>query len=275
MAELLYTLKAWLTVPDAAAHLSIAFGQEVIEAEVLRLGLDGHLTLSVNFVNETEGRLVSREQATARKSDPSAPVQVSDLFPEGKNFTFTAGGYDAESEKVELISIDGICELAMLGHERVCVENEYQRLTGGPAVDIADLNGTFVIRPDGTLCQLHTRVLNSRGALSSLPARTLPDGADLVVRTTALDDLKARISESSSPDGDEPRSVDKPLRTTERTSLLIIIAGLAKLAQIDVAKPSTAGKTIQVEIDKLGAKLGQRTIEEHLKRIPDALERKG
>lgn len=48
MAELLYRLKKWLTVPDAAAHLSIAFGEEVTEADVLRLGLDGHLTLSVN-----------------------------------------------------------------------------------------------------------------------------------------------------------------------------------------------------------------------------------
>ena len=27
MAELLYKLKEWLTVPDAAAHLSIAFGE--------------------------------------------------------------------------------------------------------------------------------------------------------------------------------------------------------------------------------------------------------
>ena len=37
MAELLYELREWLTVSDAATHLSIAFGQEVTEAEVLRL----------------------------------------------------------------------------------------------------------------------------------------------------------------------------------------------------------------------------------------------
>jgi hypothetical protein len=36
-------------VPDAARHLSTLFGEEVREADVLRLGLDGHLTLSVLF----------------------------------------------------------------------------------------------------------------------------------------------------------------------------------------------------------------------------------
>ena len=69
--------------------------------------------------------------------------------------------------------------------------------------------------------------------------------------------------------------MDKPLGTTERTSLLTIIAGLARLARLDVSKPSQAGKAIQAEIDKLGAKVGQRTIEEHLKKILDALERRG
>ena len=57
MAELLYKLREWLTVPDAAAHLSIVFGEEVTEADVMRLGLDGHLTLSISLVNLTDGLL--------------------------------------------------------------------------------------------------------------------------------------------------------------------------------------------------------------------------
>ena len=46
----LFNLKPWLTLPDAARHLSISFGEDVSEADVLRLGLDRHLTFSVNFV---------------------------------------------------------------------------------------------------------------------------------------------------------------------------------------------------------------------------------
>ena len=47
----LLKLKDWLTVPDAARHFSILFGDDVSEADVLRFALDGHLTLSVHFVN--------------------------------------------------------------------------------------------------------------------------------------------------------------------------------------------------------------------------------
>jgi hypothetical protein len=35
-------LKPWLTIADAARHLSILFGEDVSDADVLRLGLDGH-----------------------------------------------------------------------------------------------------------------------------------------------------------------------------------------------------------------------------------------
>ena len=39
----LFNLKAWLTIADAARHLTIVFGEEVTEADVLRLALDRRL----------------------------------------------------------------------------------------------------------------------------------------------------------------------------------------------------------------------------------------
>ena len=311
MSELLYKLKEWLTVPDAAAHLSIAFGEEVTEADVLRLGLDRHLTLSVNFVNHGHGRLgkvVPVERATV--------VMLKTLMPGEKPLKTVKGTYLSNGEVLEFVhpeetkvdSIDGIWDLPMCGGERLDVEHWNQELTGGPDVTLINLGETFVNRPDGTWCQLHVQlevrvrdqdgdervwiktealpngsklVMREKGfkghlrERSWIPAGGLPDDAVLVVRTAALDDLKARVSKSSPSDGGEPPSEDKRLGTTERTSLLIIIAGLAKRAQIDVAKPSQAAKAILAEIDRLGAKVGQRTIEEHLKKIPDALERRG
>ncbi len=50
MSKLL-NLKQWLTIKDAARHLSILFGEDVGEADILRLGLDKKLQLSVNLVN--------------------------------------------------------------------------------------------------------------------------------------------------------------------------------------------------------------------------------
>lgn len=52
----LFKLKKWLTVPEAARHLTNLFDEEVTEADVLRLALDRHLKLSVYFVNHAYAR---------------------------------------------------------------------------------------------------------------------------------------------------------------------------------------------------------------------------
>ena len=41
----LFKLSEWLTLDDAAKHLSTALGEPVKVADVYRLALDGHLTL--------------------------------------------------------------------------------------------------------------------------------------------------------------------------------------------------------------------------------------
>lgn len=61
----LFRLKEWLTLAEAANYLSTIFGESVCVADVLRLGLDRHLKLSVNFVNH----------ATARRGDNFIPFQ--------------------------------------------------------------------------------------------------------------------------------------------------------------------------------------------------------
>src|ERR1700739_3911097 len=64
----LLNLKKWLTVAGAARHLGILFGEDVSEADVLRLALDGHLTLSVYFVNGARGRCGPAVRAGGSKS---------------------------------------------------------------------------------------------------------------------------------------------------------------------------------------------------------------
>ena len=248
MAELLYKLKEWLTVPDAAAHLSIAFGENVTEADVLRLGLDRHLTLSVNFVNGATGRLgkvVPEEQA---------PVRTLERFvtPDGKpvgmvgDIHFSEDGealvFDHRDE-TKLDSIFGIWDLPMRGSERLDVEHRHQGLTGGPGVTLVNIGGTFVNRPDGAWCELREQVelrvsgpggverapvpgekdptgstavirtardgfRGHRRERSWIPAGALPADAVLVVRTAVLDELKRRIPTLLH---NEPRS----LKTTE------------------------------------------------------------
>jgi hypothetical protein len=65
---------------------------------------------------------------------------------------------------------------------------------------------------------------------------------------------------------------EKPIERRERTTLLVMIAALAKMARLDVAKPSSAAAAIESQTSQMGVRVAARTIENHLKRIPDALE---
>lgn len=67
---------------------------------------------------------------------------------------------------------------------------------------------------------------------------------------------------------------DRPLSKRERDTLLTIVAVLCKEANIDYARPAKAAATIKTLMIAEGLSVGESTIEEHLKRIQDALEAK-
>jgi hypothetical protein len=143
---------------------------------------------------------------------------------------------------------------------------------------LGDRNGLLVTRPDGTWGQLlqadkegfntwKLRYDTSYDLPILYPAQAFPPDAVLVVRTSALRDLEALISE---PEPD----LERPIERRERRSLLVIIAALAKLAKVNVAKPSAAAAAIEGEAARMGIRVGVRTIEEKLKLIPDVLASK-
>ena len=72
---------------ESARHLSILFGEEVAESDVLRLGLDGHLPLSVDFVNHAKGdigHVVAIKEAKmyviAIAGDEISPIKARDVL---------------------------------------------------------------------------------------------------------------------------------------------------------------------------------------------------
>lgn len=88
----------------------------------------------------------------------------------------------------------------------------------------------------------------------------------------------AAISENKSlpaPPSEHIRQVDedKPLLTRERQTLLTIIAAMAvKGLNLNIDQPGKAAGYIEGLTDQLGAHVSKRAIEEHLKKIHDALE---
>lgn len=68
--------------------------------------------------------------------------------------------------------------------------------------------------------------------------------------------------------------MDRPLRATERNVLLSIIAVLCDEADYDTTRAAKTAAVIKTRADLAGVSLGETTVENHLKKIPDAITRK-
>ena len=83
----------------------------------------------------------------------------------------------------------------------------------------------------------------------------------------ALDTTYSQSASNGNEDG-------KPLRTTERNALLSIIAVLCDENGYDTTRAAKTAAVIKTRADLAGIALGETTVENHLKKIPDAVTRR-
>lgn len=265
----LLKLKDWVTVPDAARHLSIFFDVTVSEPDVLRLALDGRLTLSVYFVNKTWARCADIG-LRANNSNEQIPPKTRNTVVGTTIHGFRLCGGEVAKHDEGIKFIEGVWDLAMIEGGKIAVEAKYQRLTGGPAVDDPIFEFLLLNRPDGTWAQLFQPLpyqeqdhqLPSGHPKNYFPVAALPSDSIFVIRTQALQEL-----ELSHSDG----ALERPVGQRERTTLLVIIAALAELARLKIDRPSAAAAAIESQAAQLGIHVGLRTIEEKLKLLPEIL----
>ena len=150
-----FKLKEWFTVSDTARHLSLSFGEQVTDSDVLRLALDGRLKLSVNFVNEIvvrPGKIVAIHEATYEEvlGLHGDPVR---LYEGPRIFTNAEQTHVLELEK-RIQKASGVYDLPMIGAERLDIERAYQNLTTGPDVKMVAFDGAFIDAGSGVICQI-------------------------------------------------------------------------------------------------------------------------
>jgi len=85
-------------------------------------------------------------------------------------------------------------------------------------------------------------------------------------------DLVITADEVRRYERDNPVQVEKTLGTTERNTLLVIIAALCKETRLDWRKGAGAPANIVRMADELGIKISEDTIRTHLDKIDDAIE---
>lgn len=311
MSKLL-SLKEWITLDEAAAHLANIFNEEVSVADIYRFALSGNLVLSAHLVNHGRanlGRKMAIREAGFRVVPALEQIQKQVFVDLAANaFGEFEAWLAADAENAHLLaaeepkskfvllngvqvsaqdciqldeqvsSVDGIWDLTMQGAERLDIEHFLQQSVGGPGVELTMLDGVFLYRPDGT----YARLLEHFGEnpYASEKAKVLkfndPDAYYPAGRLPPDAPVVVRpqaLNEFvSKVSGVDP--VDKPLDERERSSLLCIIGALARMAQVDLSQPYKAAEQVAAALSQAGIPLAPRTIGTHLKAVPDALDRR-
>ncbi len=161
----LFKLKKWLTLSEASSHLTGVCGEEVTEADILLLALERHLTISVNFVNHAYVKpqkvvyFDEEELINSVKQGIYPPeFKFSDMpFSKEKLMLATRideGKFLTREADNDILEIEGVWDLPMIGGETVYVQSKYHELTGGPSVDLISIDGCFVARNEDNICVL-------------------------------------------------------------------------------------------------------------------------
>jgi hypothetical protein len=272
----LFELMSWVELGDGARYLSLLLGEELGREELLRLALEGHLTLSVRLLSGMPARCGAAVPLTEDriKRIPTLDGEGWIVTVDG---TVLPGGDQVIVYEDRVCTINDVWDLPMLGGDRLTVENLYEQIHWREAPELLNLEGTFVTDSSGRYCQLLERFGPNHispdrppnDPLNYYPAAGLPADSIIVVRPQNL-----RHFAQSLLGADNARD-EKPLAQRERSTLLTIIAALCRLAKIDIARTSAAAAAIESQTELIGARVAARTIEEHLKRVPDALEGRG
>lgn len=255
-------LLEWVTVPQAAKHLSASFGEEISEADIYQLALDKRMTLSVNLVNGAFarfGKIIPRGEARV--------VQGIDI-PGADPYDVVLGLALPGDESVlefgrEVRSVSGVWDLPMIGSESLDVEHKFQQLTNGPEVTLQGLDGALIQR-DGVICQLQEHFsgneyfpnekLNTPWGHPDnfYPAGGLPTDAVFVVRTGEIVRFQLELSEADS----SQKKASNDLGGRAETTFLTIIGALVELVRTPRPGRDSDAAVIRELIDNYSDKPG-------------------
>ena len=301
MISKLFKLKEWLTLDEAVNHISNVLGEPISQCDIYKLALDGHLKLSIMFMNGAKAkrvRLVKTEDVEYIKFIPKIPN-----FPNGRCFHVPQNvgiqiskDYWIHKVELEMIHIGGIWDLAMIGAEQADIANRYHKETSGCTVKIPSLIGHYLQR-NGEFYQLQVRqepVLESikhnyhtvHNAQEENEEPNLQDirlklkrpyrppqymmasklhdcDHTLVLRTSEINRFIQSLE-------DTPIQ-NKVLTTNEKNSLLVLIAALCKQVSTDWNQRGLSASLVAMT-DLIGAPLSDETIRKILKQIDSAID---
>ena len=218
-------LKKWSSLDDAVVYLSKILEEPVSTIDLYQLAIDGHLVLSVHFINPCQaktGEVVGYKDIQTLPSlsgdelvcistwlDEELDPKISRFFNHNKGISY----------------LDGIWDLYLgAGAADLYLRSLRQHDSNGPNITSTNLNGIFVRDETGDFAELY-----EKDGEVEYPTTTLPTDSQLVIRVSSMQDL---IKLAEEP---EPKSNSKAIDPRIESSYQRIIAAL--LSVIDGTAP--------------------------------------
>jgi hypothetical protein len=272
-----FRMRDWVSLEEAAKHLSTVFQEEVSDIDILGLGLGDKIRLSVRIDAPTLMRLCKFITLSEATDDPApyenaqALVSSGDVFSVGD--TAESIVWVVERHQVEPVFSDGLFDLLMRG-DAESVKVEMQRRRGRTVAPANALCAAYLKEPDvfddhgGLRHKGRPFKLLERGDDGVVGAFGLPAGSEIVLRPIAV----AEFIEAQTV-----KKKDADVGTKERNNLCAIIGVLCAELHLDLSLPSHASgvaKKVVKMAEDLGVSISESTIESHLRRVPDAIAQK-
>lgn len=249
----LIQLKKTVTIKEAANYLTKSWNEDVVESDILQFAFDRHLTLSVHFISPDKVQCTQKHAVDGVIS--------------------TAFSYLEEREKKITITMNGLWDLLMIGNEKATVQSKIHDLTFGvkpldEALKDFDKNkiGTFLKNEEGQIYKIYSKSdLNDNYYYGENVSTWsgLPHDSVYVIRTSELQKFVDQLSISEK---NAENSFEKPLTASARTSLLIMIFGMAKQKYKfnPNLKRSSTSTDIKNDIELSGLDIDGETVKSYL-----------
>lgn len=275
----LLMLKEWLTLDEAAARLSITAGEDVSEADILRLAIDNHLQLSVYMDDTIPGRKMEFEveevdglKCLMLGDGALEPCQITGLwdlaaygeglsemerlYREYKGFKpmprmslSNMGLYLHDGAKTEVFEVLRIM-LKFNFVEKTTTDNSL------PAPTISDTSPGLMVNADPSMvAEIKNLLEKGLGDHSAVIDEKLysyhrehhfPEKCLVVLRREELLSFESKHLGGS---------IKAELSPTERTSSHQIIAALSAMANVDLSKPYKAVNVLRRSAELAGLDL--------------------
>lgn len=284
-------LKKWLTIDDAAKYLSSLLSTPVEPKDILQLALEHHLKLSINFT-----KVVTVMEVVISPFSEIAPEIPPDSFDQ---VNFENKSYHISTYR-PLIKIDGLWDLKLFGGGEEHIKSKLLNFLADDSKPQCTLSNIYTERDDKAYClyEKHTSYDkdNSLLFLDSFleniikientglddgyykPMLTIPSHAFLVVSLNSLKEFEQKIQEANmQSDNIENKADEKKIDPRLHTTLLIIIAALAKKIGIDIDGDIDNALNVQKInglITDIGFTFKDETIKSRLAEIPEAMRKR-